>query len=47
MVNIYFLEEGNGNFVTLSSDDDGGMVELELDCCTTGEMIGLVGPLIR
>jgi len=42
MVNIYVLEEGNRNFVTLSSDDEGGMVGLELDCCTTGEIIGLV-----
>ena len=42
MANIYALEEGNGNFVTLSSNDEGGMVGLELDCCTTGEIIGLV-----
>ena len=42
MVNIYVLEKGNRNFVTLSSDDEGGMVGLELDCCTTGEIIGLV-----
>ena len=42
MLNIYVLEEGNRNFVTLSSDDEGGMVGLELDCCTTGEIIGLV-----
>jgi len=35
-------EEGNGNFVALSSDNEGGMVGLELDCCTTGEIIGLV-----
>tara|TARA_Y100000766_G_C18640026_1_gene475078 strand:- start:3 stop:524 length:522 start_codon:yes stop_codon:yes gene_type:complete len=34
--------EANGNFVTLSSDNEGGMVGLELDCCTTGEIIGLV-----
>ena len=34
--------ERNGNFVTLSSDNEGGMVGLELDCCTTGEIIGLV-----
>ena len=42
MTNIYVLEEGNGNFVTFSSDNEGGMVGLELDCCTTGEIIGLV-----
>ena len=41
MTNIYVLEEGNGNFVTFSSDNEGGMVGLELDCCTTGEIIGL------
>ena len=40
--NLPTHEEGNGNFVALSSDNEGGMVGLELDCCTTGEIIGLV-----
>ena len=44
-------EEENGKFVTLSSDSDdcdnggagcSGMVGLELDCCTDGEIFALV-----
>ncbi len=42
MVNIYVLEEGNRNLVTLYSDDEGGMVGLELDCWTTGDIVVLV-----